>query len=491
MGAGPTGLAVAALLSDRGLPVLVLERRPTGPSLPRAVHLDDESMRVLQQVGVAADLAPLTRPGRGLRLLDARHRTMAEFARGDGPGGYPAASMFDQPDLDRLLAAHVGSRAEVRTGCEVVGLDQDATGVRLQVRRDGRIEELAADAVLGCDGAGSTVRDLIGVGLQDLGFTERWLVVDVRTDRRLGTWDGVHQVCDPARAATYLQVGPDRYRWEFRLHDGEHGADLDLDRLVAPWTGRVGLAGMTVLRRADYEFRARLADRWRDRRVLLLGDAAHQTPPFVGQGLGSGLRDAANLSWKLAAVLADGADEALLDTYEGERAPHARALVRTAVRAGWAMTGGQDRAAAVRRTALAALCRVPGLLDRGTPPLRPGPLVARRGPGGLTGRLVPQPRLRDGARLDDRLGDGFAVLTTGPLAADVMTRAARLDARVLRLGTDVVDPAGVLAGWLSGARATAVVVRPDRVVLAATDSRGRLRPGSLRALDTALALLGR
>ncbi|MCW2615708.1 MAG: hypothetical protein JWN08_2702, partial [Frankiales bacterium] len=401
VGGGPTGLATAALLAQQGVASLLVERRTEPHPLPRAVHLDDEVMRVLQQVGVAGSLLPLTRPALGMRLLDADLRTMVEFGRSEPVGvhGYPQASMFHQPDLDRLLREHVASLpdVQVREGVELVGL----AGTRATLRdvTTGQVDEVAVDAVLGCDGAHSTVRELLGTGWRDLGFEERWLVVDVRRTEPLGTWDGVHQVCDPRRPSTYMQVGEDRYRWEFRLHDGESAADVSVAELLRPWTDRP----VEVVRSVEYVFRARLAGRWRDGRVLLLGDAAHQTPPFVGQGLGSGLRDAANLSWKLAAVLHGAADD-LLDSYETERAPHAEALIRTAITVGWAMTGGQDRAAHVRRAALALLCRLPRLtrtvLDRGTPPLRPGPAVAKGRPAG---RLLPQPR--PGA--DDRLGRGW------------------------------------------------------------------------------------
>ncbi|MGB8651829.1 MAG: bifunctional 3-(3-hydroxy-phenyl)propionate/3-hydroxycinnamic acid hydroxylase, partial [Mycobacteriales bacterium] len=383
VGAGPTGLTAVALLARRGVACVLLERQVSPYPLPRAVHLDDEGLRVLQQVGVAERFAALTRPVPGMRLLDARHRTLAEFRRGRAVGdhGWPQANLFDQPDLERLLREAVAAEplVEVRVGTELVGLDQDGEGVQATVRDvgSGAVSRLRCDALLGCDGTASTVRELIGAGQRDLGFRERWLVVDGRCDRQLPVWAGVHQVCDPERAATFMQVGPERYRWEFRLHDGERGAALLADgRLLAPWLGEVPRAAVELVRQAEYEFAASVADRWRDRRVFLLGDAAHQTPPFIGQGLGSGLRDALNLSWKLALVLRGEAGESLLGTYQSEREPHIRRLIRLAIVVGWAMTGGQDVAARARRAVLAAACRVPGFttraLDQVTPPLGAG-----------------------------------------------------------------------------------------------------------------------
>ncbi|CAA9309995.1 MAG: 3-(3-hydroxy-phenyl)propionate hydroxylase, partial [uncultured Frankineae bacterium] len=312
VGAGPTGVMAALALAVAGVDALLLERHDDVYALPRAVHLDDEVCRLLQGVGVGPAFEAIRRPARGLRLLDAEHRTLAEFPRSPEPGrhGHPQANLFDQPDLERLLRAQLAATPGVRlrTSVEVVAVWSGSPPVvELRHRGTGRVERLEAAAVLGCDGADSLVRRSVGARWEDLRFTERWLVVDVRCASPLGAWDGVHQVCDPARAATFLRVGQDRYRWEFALRDGESAQDLArpdrLAALVRPWTGGVPSDRLEVLRSSEYVFRARLADRWQSGRVFLLGDAAHQTPPFVGQGLGAGLRDAANLSWKLAAVL--------------------------------------------------------------------------------------------------------------------------------------------------------------------------------------------
>ena len=286
----------------------------------------------------------------------------------------------------------------------IAGVRQPLTAAPIAVlaRRleDETTQTFAGRLVLGCDGANSTIRQLVGVTMHDLGFTERWLVVDIRADRDLDTWDGVEQVCDPARAATFMQVSGDRYRWEFQLHDGEDEADLTdpaaLGHLLEPWTRRRDLDGLDVVRSAVYTFRARLATHVQVGRVFLLGDAAHLTPPFIGQGLASGLRDADNLAWKIAHVLTGHATPDLLATYETERRPHAKALIRKAVLVGWAMTGGQDRAATVRRIALALAVRSPrvrnligstatprlktGALQRHPQNVAPAPIAAHRRP---------------------------------------------------------------------------------------------------------------
>jgi 3-(3-hydroxy-phenyl)propionate hydroxylase len=487
VGAGPTGLAVATLLAQHGVASTVVDQR-TGPCAePRAVHLDGESLRVLQRIGVDEEFARISRPAAGLRLVDARLRPFAEFRRSPlGRHGHPEANLFDQPDLEALLRRNLARHPAVtlREGTAVAAVADGGSRVTLRDLRAGTQEDVRAAAVLGCDGARSTVRAVIGARLRDLHFTERWLVVDVRCRRVLDRWGGVDQVCSSRRAATFMHLTGDRYRWEFRLRDGETGDDLarHLLTLTAPWLGDVPPGEWEVVRHAEYVFRARIADRWRRGRVLLLGDAAHLTPPFVGQGLGAGLRDAHNLAWKLAAVLHGVAGDELLDTYQAERAPQAEATIRTAIRAGRAMTGGQDVTAALRRPVAAALLRLPGaeaLALRGTAVrYGPGPFVDRRTHRrALPGTQCPQPFVRvDGRsrRLDDVLGSGFALLVAGPVDPGLRTRARSLGARVVRLAPADPRPAegvvvaddGTLGAWLRRGRAGAVLLRPDRVVAA-------------------------
>ncbi|MZD09877.1 bifunctional 3-(3-hydroxy-phenyl)propionate/3-hydroxycinnamic acid hydroxylase [Streptomyces sp. SID5785] len=486
VGAGPTGLAAATLLGQYGLRVAVVERYQDVYPLPRGVHLDDEVYRILHRLGIGEAFAAHTRPAAGLRLVDDRHRVLATFTRhGATPAGIPQANMFDQPALERLLRDRLESlpQAEILGGHEMVRLDtSDAGSVGARLRRpDGSTVDLRAPYVVACDGANSAVRGQLGIGDDDLGFDQRWLVVDVRCALDLDAWDGVHQVCDPHRAGTYMRVGQDRYRWEFRLLDGENASDFegipDLRPLIGPWTRTVPDTGLELLRCTEYTFRARVARRWRDGRVFLAGDAAHVTPPFIGQGLCTGLRDAYNLAWKLAAVLRADADPALLDSYEEERRPHATTMIRRAKGMGQLMTGGGRIASLARRHLIPALARSQAvrrtLLDSRTPPLTPGTRISRSTPRAVRGALLPLVRLAgpggEPVLVDEILGERTTVVALP--GTDLAAVPGGHPSAWL-----TVDPGGdggerLLARWLLDAGVGWVRVDPDRVVGAAGPAR--------------------
>ncbi len=446
------------------------------------MHLDDEICRVLARLGIADEFAAISRPALGLRLLDSSMNTLAEFTRDTGlsRNGFPQANMFDHPDLEALLRSNLKRypHAELRGDVQVTEVAQDGDG-RVRVtyvdRTGGGEHVVTADYVLGCDGANSIARSRIGSRMTDLGFEQRWLVVDVATSADLAQWEGVHQVCDPVRAGTYMRIGATRYRWEFRLLDGETSADFDTLRpLIQPWVDGVGADELELVRVAEYTFRAQLADHWRRGRVFLLGDAAHLTPPFIGQGMGAGVRDAMNLAWKLAGVLHESLPPVVLDSYQQERKPHALHMIRFALGIGRSMTAGGELGNLIRRFVVPQLRRLPGLsakvLDSETPALRRMALVHKsRTPWNLAGRLCPNPLVSGDARLDAELGDGFAVITTSvpsPVERALIERRGAV--------LHVTSPGTELSRWLRRGRATAAIVRPDRTVMQAGRDVGAL-----------------
>lgn len=478
VGAGPTGVSAATLLAQYGVECLVVDRWPTVYPQPRAVHMDDEVARIVERLGIGAQFAAISKPALGLRLLDSRQRVLAEFHRDTAlsRNGFAQANMFDQPEFEALLRANLSGYPGIRllSDCEVTDLAADSDSpIRITAthRADGGEHTILADYVLGCDGANSLVRHRIGTVMRDFGFRQRWLVVDLASDVDLQQWDGVHQVCDPHRAGTYMRIGPRRHRWEFQLLDGESAPDFGsvqaLRPLIDPWTAGIGDGDLRLIRVAEYTFRAQIADRWRAGRVFLLGDAAHLTPPFIGQGLGAGMRDAMNLSWKLAAVLSGDMAPDVLDTYQHERRPHARHMIAMALGVGRAMTAGGNVGNLTRRLVAPRLHLIPGLrakfTDSTTPRLHRSALVRRSLSGsGLTGRLCPNPLLDNDSRLDDVLGIGFALVSrTSPDQDDldlITGRGARFHH---------AEPGSELAAWLAVGRATAAVVRPDHTVMCA------------------------
>jgi 3-(3-hydroxy-phenyl)propionate hydroxylase len=479
VGAGPAGIAAATLLGQYGVQCLVLDRHETVYPLPRAVHADDEIYRILARLGVGDEFAAHARQAFGLRLLDPDMRVLAELKRNpqrSAAHGFPQMNMFDQPELEAMMRTNLKRYPQVvvRGNVEVTSVTQNQAGqVRVSYldRVRGGEQSVQANYVLGCDGANSPTRAAIGAHMYGLPFAQDWVVIDVDTDAELNQWEGCHQLCNPQRAGTYMRVGQTRYRWEFQLLDGETAANYqtiaDIEPLIRPWLGDSPADALKLVRVTAYTFRAQVASRWRDRNVFLLGDAAHLTPPFVGQGMAAGFRDSLNLTWKLVGVLNKSLPESVLDSYEQERKLHAAAMILMAVSVGAAMTGGGRLGDVIRHVAFPKMqnLRLPGTrasaADGITPGLRRSALVIKsRTPGGLAGSMCPNPVLAEGKRLDEVVGNRFALVTSASLNPGVGDEVVRRGAVIIQAA-----PGSELDSWLRKGRATAAIVRPDRVVM--------------------------
>ncbi len=484
VGLGPVGSVLSILLAQQGHRVVVLERWPEPYPLPRAVHFDGEVGRILQSCGIAEQLVATTQPGEVYEWRNASDEVLLRFGRiGLDASGWPLSSMFNQPTLEALLRDRAAELAtvEVRRGTEVVGLDQDDEGVTLHLSGDGDGTGVRAGYAIGCDGAGSTVRSLIGSPVTDLGFFYDWFIVDVilHDDR---VFDPINvQICDPARPTTAVSGGPGRRRWEFMVLPNEQIDDFRNEaiawRLLAPWN--VTPDNAVLERHAVYTFQARWADRWRDGRVLLAGDAAHQMPPFAGQGMCSGIRDAANLAWKLDLVVGGLADPAILDTYAHERLDNVRAVIDFSMELGKVICVSDPDEAAARDAAMTAAVE-PGVLAD-VPPLPGIPVTgvcAHGSPG--AGELFVQGRVGvDGATclFDDAVGAGWRLVTTPDVEIDRELQAwfSTIGGRGVRVGAggDVDDLDGSYGAWFADHGAVAALQRPDfHLYGSAADGRG-------------------
>ena len=467
VGLGPTGATLANLLGAAGLSVLVLEKEDGIFPLPRAIHFDGEVLRILQAAGLREPALAIARPGeQGMHFVNAAGETM--LIRGGtaalGPHGCANNYYFHQPELEAVLHAGLSRYpgVQLRLRHEVVGVAQDEDAATLTVRSldDGQTSAVRARFVVGCDGARSPVRQQMGSRMVDLGLKQPWLVFDVLLEQDVELPTHTVQHCDPARPMTYCNVVGRRRRWEIMvLPDDDRDALLQpaaLWRMVARWV-RPDQARME--RAAIYTFHSVIAEGWRQGRLLLAGDACHQTPPFLGQGMCAGLRDAANLAWKLEAVLKHGAPPALLDSYESERAPHVRALIELAVRLG-NIIQTTDPALAAQRDAKFRTGQ-PEIFE--LPPQLLGAGAFDATPGTPAGRPFPQPRLDDGRLLDELLGRRSAVIGR----AEALAAAAPATAeRWRRAGAIVIDrPDSLLERWLQAHEAQAVILRPDRYIV--------------------------
>lgn len=492
VGAGPVGLTAAALLRARDIDVVVLEKNSSTSDEPKAISLDDESLRAYQWADLISEVLAIVVPGTGTRYYDSDGR-LALHARAAVPArlGYPFKNPFAQPDLERAMLRAVSELgASVRFDSEVVHVDQRVDGVRLTVSGPRGDTVLNAQYVLGCDGGSSAVRLLQGITMTGRSYDDVWLVVDTLEDHHTERY-AMHYGT-PNRPHVIVPGLHGRCRYEFRLREGEGRAGetpgLDLIKeLLAPYRS---ITQEQVERAVSYRFNAVVADEWVYGRTFLLGDAAHMMPPFAGQGLNSGIRDAANLCWKLSDVLDGRLDPAILLTYETERRPHAEAVVRSSERLGRVvMTTSQRLARARDRMIGAALATDEGrayfeeMRYRPVQHHRTGLVVPGDRPD-LVGLAIGQPRVFDMTvheirPLDDALGNGWAVLgvdVPSDAWAAIALMAKRLAAHCCSVPLDetvnpvdadvLIDFDGRLIEEVAAFQGRFVLIRPDRIVAA-------------------------
>lgn len=498
IGYGPVSQSLALMLGRQKRKILVCERWTKRYPLPRAVCIDHELYRMLWANGMGNVLPSITEPGPLYQWFNADWRQLLEIDwSADSISGGPEVNFVHQPTMEQAMDSAVTEldQADIMLGWEAVAIRQSEQLAEVDLRHleSGKRDTVTARYVVGCDGANSLVRDTIGGPCEDRGFEADWLVIDVLlkpgvTIEQLGI-PAAGQYCNPLRPTTIVPAGVRDgrtfRRWEFMRLSGESVSSLESEdkvwELLAPWAGPDELE---LVRHKVYNFRSLLADRWRDKRLLVAGDAAHVMPPFMGQGMCSGLRDAWNLAWKLDLILEGKADDRLLDTYQPERKPHVSQIIDMSIYLGKIICLPDASAAAERDEAFFS-----GKVD----PMPPFPaltdgLILREGDGGPAegaGLLSPHVDLLVGGvvkRLDDLTAGRFLVISTGFVAETGLSGATRkaLDC----VGTCFVslvsgstrDLDGRLTEFFAAQGWAAMIVRPDFYVYGGCASEVALEP---------------
>jgi len=492
-GFGPVGATVTALLANAGLSVLAVDRDLQPYPLPRAAATDDDAIRVWQTIdGLDRRLTGemICEPQVSYRTAGGR-----EFARvlelAKTASGHPGLAIFYQPGLEDEIGrtAVEPESAELRRGVEMTGFVEREDGVEVSVRNlaSDEAQVVTAGWLLGCDGASSSVRRAIGADFGGSTFEQQWIVTDLKLDVPEQSEPMFVFNCDPGRPSVTMPLPGDRRRWEFMLFPGEREEEMLKPERLAGLLAEAGQDPRYSTERAVvYTFHARVATDWGRGRVYLLGDAAHVTPPFAGQGMNSGVRDAGNIWWKIAAVERGAASGAILETYEDERRQHTQQLIDLAVRLGAVVQTVKPTVAAARDRFFGLVGAIPPTrrwIENGKfkpdPRIRQGLLGRRVRPFGIVGRQVPQPVVTgpggEQVRLDDLIGPRFALLAAGPdpwagVPAGIRGLADGFGVVVLRIDggpaeggeVPIEDPSGELAAFLRRGRATKALIRPDR-----------------------------
>lgn len=484
VGYGPVGQFLSLQLARKGWSVAAVERWPSFYPLPRAVHFDDEVGRLLQWAGIRPDESPVIEPYDNWytwRNADQEDLLRIDW-RGQGRSGWPTANFFHQPDLERELHTLVQAEENVQVfhGWEVVETQEDESGVTLTAHR---VQESATRDpevtqtfrgryVVGADGANSFVRRQMGVGVHDLGFEFDWLIVDLVPDEPMSFEPPAWQWCNPTNPTTIVPGGPGRRRWEFMRMPSETIEEMNTTEYA--WR-RVSEWGLTpenakLEKHAVYTFRAQWAESWREGRMLLAGDAAHLMPPFAGQGMCAGLRDGANLTWRLDRVLSGASPDTLLDSYGPERTSHVRYFINFSMGLGQVICISDPEVAAGRDAGMKAALADPSLApEQEAPPHLEGGVL---GFHPAAGYVTPQGRVSDGTTtglLDDVVGYGWTVLSTRPeivhaVSPDVQEWMQDNGVTVRTVGAeglDLQDVDGTYREWFAELETEVAVIRPD------------------------------
>lgn len=512
IGYGPSGVTAANFLGHYGISTIVFERDTEIYKRARAVTMDDYTLRLLQQVGVDRELVEDMDTRSILRWKTYRGHEFLRIRPCDNGYGQPPSSQIFQPAVEKTLRKSVERFADnvsVNPGYEVISVNQDVHGVNV-VARNVETEErrtVRVKYLLACDGGGSRVRESLGMSLEGKSTPTEWVIIDAKVKKWWPERDLLTFWSDPDRPVVDIPLSLNHHRWELPLRPHEQRADFEsrdaLWKLLEPFG--VTEENVEILQHAFYTHHALMAKQWRKDRVLLVGDAAHMMPPWAGQGMQSGIRDAHNACWKLREVLTGRMEQSVLDLYQAEREPHVREMTKLAQMLGFFIEEGSAWKVALRNNLLPVIQKLPVLGPivrefrfKPLPRVVAGLLAPAARKSGTVGRMIPQPELShvSGQRLrfDDALGDGFAVVGVDAEPAEIMSprqleQWTRLGARFVTVRSpesapqqesDLMDFDDVIGRWARKYGAKVIVLRPDRFVYG-DDTAGLDAPVHARA----------
>lgn len=519
IGAGPTGLTLANLLGKAGVSVIVIERNPSTVQAPRAVSIDDESLRTMQAAGLVEKVLENIALDYGYQYITANNVVFAQVEPTAREYGWPRRNAFTQPELEATLREGLARFPNVKALFETCfeNVKEDADGVTVQIKcQDGELRNIRARYLAATDGGRSALRKHIGAQMTGSTYRERWLIVDLKDTKERFRLTRV--LCNPKRPTICLPGPGGRRRYEFMVHKGETDEIISTEPKVRELLAMFGPdADSTIVRRQVYTFHARMADKWNTKRIFLGGDAAHLTPPFAGQGMNSGVRDAHNLAWKLACVVKGELGPRLLDSYFKERSPHAWSLIEMAVNIGKVMMPTSRIQAFVIQAAFRLMRFIPPMHAyfvqmkyKPKPFYNKGFVLPDDGGLNVVGRMQPQPVVehldRSRVKFDELAGEGFALVAFGDNAQATLGACAAHDFGLPRLARIAVlphsmnidraaDPA-ILAvravdeffeERLPKGREILLVIRPDRYAAAACDVTDAAKIADFAARVRALA----
>lgn len=463
VGYGPTSATLANLLAPLGWEIHIFDQESEIYELPRAVFFDDEVMRTLQQLGVAHQVLGCSQQVQGMELLNQDNKVLAKYEAPNTLGtlGWHAGYMFHQPTLEKILRQKLASYSNVKVhlGHRVTQVYSKDHRAWAEVTGPNGPQLYSGKFLIGCCGARSITREALNISLQDFKSDQQWIVIDIELFKDPGLPKTTIQYCNPDRPSTYIPTPGKLRRFELMLMPGESADEISttqkINELLSKW---IDPQNYQITRSAVYEFHALVAEKWRTGPVFLAGDAAHQMPPFLGQGMCSGIKDAANLYWKLDWVMRGYANEKLLNTYEQERKPFVTQVIESDL---WLSRLIQTTDIEIAKQRDHFFFSAAPSERQLTPPvisLGGFPKISNQ----IDGLPFPQPITEKNILHDSMLGKHLTIV------GDIeISKTAK---KLIELGLikHIREPHQTLVQWLEQHQIQAVLVRPDKYVQEST-----------------------